>query len=528
MPLQPLGYSYLIEHYDLPARPLAVCAGLDSGARGRETRRQGNQQVLAFQPSYQPEDTLVGHLNFALRYEGINLEVLDLLFQNSGKTELEQWLADKPSSVYARRAGYLYEWLTGRGLAEEAIAGISDNRPRYVRLLDPELQFEAPDGERDSRFRIINNLTGNRDFCPLVRRTQYLEACIERDLRARIHETLARYDTDLLRRAAGYLYLKETQSSFEVEREKPSPSRAQRFADLLRQADTGQPLTEERLAELQQAVVDPRFHEFSWRNRQNWIGLDHGYRKKIDLVPPRPEDVPDLMAGLLALAERARTWHASEEEGQRNKDKSLGSPEAADPVISAAIIAFGFVFIHPFMDGNGRIHRYLIHDVLANAGFTPRGIVLPVSAVILAHLEDYVQVLETFSRPMLERTDYDPDTPQVPARGNEALYFRYFDATEQAEYLYRALERTVEEDLQREIDFLLGFDRAYQALNRLLDWPDHSLDLFIRLVHQNQGRLSKTKRESHFDWMRDNEVREAEQLVAEAFDLPADNAELSS
>ncbi|MEX2523721.1 MAG: Fic family protein [Gammaproteobacteria bacterium] len=522
MALQPIGYSYLVGEYGLPVRPLPICAVIDSGVRGRESRRQGNQQIFVFQPNYRPKDSLAGHLQFALRYEGVNLKVLALLFQQSGKADLEQWLTDKSTSAYARRAGYLYEWLTGGRLAEEAVSGIPE-RANYVRLLDPELQFEAPDGERDSRFRIINNLTGNRDFCPLVRRTPYLQESIERDLRTRIHETLARYDEDLLRRAAGYLYLKETQSSFEVEREKPSPNRAQRFADLLRQADTGEPLTEKRLAELQQAVIDPRFHEFTWRSQQNWIGRDHGYRKQVDFVPPRPEDVPDLMAGLLSLAERARAWPTSGEKRQRNKGKE--NTEAADPVIAAAIIAFGFVFIHPFMDGNGRIHRYLIHDVLANAGFTPRGIILPVSAVILAHLRDYVQVLEAFSRPLLARTDYDPDTPKVPARGNDALYFRYFDATEQAEYLYRALERTVEEDLQREIDFLLGFDRAYRALNGLLDWPGHSLDLFIRLVYQNEGKLSRTKREKHFDWMTDDEISEAEEMVVQAFDIRSNKTE---
>ena len=188
-----------------------------------------------------------------------------------------------------------------------------------------------------------------------------------------------------------------------------------------------------------------------------------------------------------------------------------------DPVIYAAIIAFGFVFIHPFMDGNGRIHRYLIHEVLANAGFTPRGIVLPVSAVILANLDEYVAVLESFSKPVRQHTEYLPDAPDTPATGNDAVYFRYFDATEQAEFLYRALERTVEEDLQQEINFLLGFDRACQRLNQLLDWPNHSLELFVRVVHQNDDTLSKTKKQSHFSWMTEGEVSEAEATVASSF-----------
>jgi hypothetical protein len=180
-------------------------------------------------------------------------------------------------------------------------------------------------------------------------------------------------------------------------------------------------------------------------------------------------------------------------------------------------VAFSFVFIHPFMDGNGRIHRYLIHHILAQAGFTPRGIVLPVSAVILANLDRYVESLETFSRPLVARTQYDPNAPQLPATGNDAMYFRYFDATPQAEFLYWALERTVSEDLPQEIDFLLGFDRARSALNERFDWPRNTLGLFIQLVHQNQWKLSETKRRSHFDWMTDQEVREAQALVLRAF-----------
>jgi Fic family protein len=36
-----------------------------------------------------------------------------------------------------------------------------------------------------------------------------------------------------------------------------------------------------------------------------------------------------------------------------------------------------FVYIHPFDDGNGRLHRYLIHHVLSRTRFTPAGLVLP-------------------------------------------------------------------------------------------------------------------------------------------------------
>lgn len=501
----PVGYAHLIERHALAAKPLLIHARVSSGTKGRGLRAHGDHLELAVEPSYHPGESLVDHLQFALRYEGINLEVLALLFERTGAPQIEAWLAQQPESVYARRAAFLYEWLTGTRLAAAV-----PRKARYVPVLDTGMQFGPADGPRDKRLRVVNNLPGARAFCPLVRRTAYLAEMVAKDLRARAQQTLARYDPDLLRRAASFLYLKETQSSFEVEREKPSAGRAQRFADLLRQAEVGRPLAEARLVELQHAIVDPRFHEFTWRRTQNWIGKDLGYRRRIDFVPPRPDDLPALMAGLLELAEMSRQWT-----GSTPRDTPY-----VDAVVLATVIAFGFVFLHPFMDGNGRIHRYLIHEVLATAGFTPRGIVLPVSAVILAHLDEYIAALEAFSRPLMARTLYNPDTPEVPAAGNDALYFRYFDATEQAEFLYRALERTIEEDLQQEIEFLLGFDRAQHALNALLDWPDHSLELFIRLVHQNGGTLSKTKRASHFAWMTDAETEVAERAVVDAFGLP--------
>ncbi|HMN44153.1 MAG TPA: Fic family protein [Povalibacter sp.] len=492
---QRVGYHRLVERFGLAALPLATAAVIDSAVRGRDRIRQGEQDLQRFQPTYRPDDTPQADLLFALRYEGINLQVLALLFARRGAQDIQPLLDASPQSAYARRLGYLYEWLTG-----ESIPFATPARSSYIRLVDDKLQFGRARGARDSKFRIVDNLPGNREFCPLVRKTPRLQAMIEKDLARLTHETLARYDHALLQRAAGFLYLMETQSSFEVEREKPSVQKAQRFAELLREAETGASLSEDRFVELQNAVVDPRFREASWRTQQNWIGDDLGYRKRVAFVPPRPDDARSLMEGLVAMSESLRA-----------------TPGDLDPVVAAASLAFGFVFIHPFMDGNGRLHRYLIHEVLSSSGFTPKGIVLPVSAVIFANLEAYVATLENFSKAVNARTDWNPDTPQIPTSGNDALYFRYFDATVQTEFLCWALERTIEHDLVQEIAFLLGFDRARRALDAQLDWPPHSLDLFIRVVRQNDFTLSTNKRDAHFAWMTDEEVRMSERTVRESF-----------
>ena len=152
MALDSPGYSYLIEQYKLAARPLSVSARIDARTKGRQLQQSGDQDVLVFEPKYQPENTLAGHLQFALRYEGINLEVLALLFQQTGKDELNAWLAESPASIYARRAGFLFEWLTGQELNTNVPA-----KESYVSLVDNEIQFGLKEGERDTRFRVLKS-----------------------------------------------------------------------------------------------------------------------------------------------------------------------------------------------------------------------------------------------------------------------------------------------------------------------------------------------------------------------------------
>ena len=254
---------------------------------------------------------------------------------------------------------------------------------------------------------------------------------------------------------------------------------------------------------MQNAVIEPRWHEFAYRHRQTWVGAYHRNREIVDFVPPRPEDVLSLMSGLFSYSKRGRD--------------AAQAGRAIDPVVHAAVVAFGFVFFHPFMDGNGRLHRYLIHEELSLLGFTPKGIALPVSAFILANVDQYIDVLEQFSRPRLRRAEFDPQMPDIPARGNHTVYFRFFDATAQALFLYEALESTVMTDLRDEIAYLIGLDRARAELRDQIDLPAQSLDLFINIVRQGGGILSQAKRRSQFDWMKDEEIERFVPIVNEAF-----------
>jgi hypothetical protein len=217
----------------------------------------------------------------------------------------------------------------------------------------------------------------------------------------------------------------------------------------------------------------------------------------VHFVPPRPEDVRDLMSGLIATAK-------------------LLMPSTTDPVVVAACLSFGFVFIHPFVDGNGRLHRLLIHNILSQRGVTPDRIVAPVSAVMLADRASYDAALETFSRPLLEVVEYETlEDGSLSVRGSTALLYRYIDFSHIAEALYGWLERAIRDDLIGELDFLVGVERTRLAMRLVVEMPDRDSDLFIKLCLQNGGKVSATKRSNRFPLLSDDEIERLEAAVRE-------------
>lgn len=187
-----------------------------------------------------------------------------------------------------------------------------------------------------------------------------------------------------------------------------------------------------------------------------------------------------------------------------------------DPILLAPSLAFGFVFIHPFADGNGRIHRYMIHHVLEQLSFSPKGLVFPVSSVILERIDEYRQVLEAYSRPRLDFIEWQPTAQGNVDVINETIdLYRYFDATRQAEFLYDCVRQTVEKTLPEEIHYLEQYDHLKAAITARFDMPDHIMDLLIRFLHQNQGTLSERAREKEFKKLSEEECQDLETLYKE-------------
>lgn len=188
------------------------------------------------------------------------------------------------------------------------------------------------------------------------------------------------------------------------------------------------------------------------------------------------------------------------------------------PVVHAAAIAFGFVFMHPFDDGNGRIHRFLIHNILARRGFTPEGLIFPISAAMLNNLEMYDAALESFSKPLMQLIDYALDEDgQMTVNHQTALYYRYPDMTPIAEALFSFIQAAIEKELVEELSFLENYDATKQAIQEIIDMPDQRIDFFIRFCLQNNGVISPKKRKSHFSELTDDEIKKMQTAIQKAY-----------
>lgn len=93
--------------------------------------------------------------------------------------------------------------------------------------LDPELQFAAPP-TNSRRHRVRNNLPGTPAFCPLVFRTDTLDAFEDKNLSSKAREVIDEVPSDILARTASFLLLKDSRSSYAIEVERPPQDRIQR------------------------------------------------------------------------------------------------------------------------------------------------------------------------------------------------------------------------------------------------------------------------------------------------------------
>ncbi len=495
MALRTVGNLWLRQHFNLKNYRLTHHSYIGSNEKV-ETNSQAEVSQI-YGRRYAPDkDTPLAHIVFSLKYDDLDLPFLKGVFKEMNPQDIEEFISMSPSGIYARKVGFLYEFLGGVRLDLPHL--ISGN---YTDLLEKRAYITGH-VTKDNRWRINNNLLGTALFCPVIRRTNALNQLLSTDIRLRIEHLRAKYSANIFRRATNYLYSKETRSSYEIEKEKPSAERINRFIALLMQAGrepSEQMLSETSLTKLQRSIVDPRFASPGFRDFQTYIGqlLPHG-NELIHYICPPPQYIASLMNGLKIAA---------------------GKTQGTYPIIRAALIAFGFVFIHPFEDGNGRLHRFLIHDMLVRDGVVPDGLIIPVSAHMLNHMDEYDTTLEQYSKPLSQRISYirKPDgTLEVNNPEEVEAYFRYPDLTVQSTYLAKTIQETINQDMPEELDFIKNYDELKHELQNIADMPDKDINLMIMFLYQNKGVFPRRRRKD-FDKLTDGEISSMEIAFKDIF-----------
>jgi len=488
-----VGWAALVQAYGLQApvrAPSCVSAGFVKGSRRTE------DGWTIFDKRFKPAATLGAHIMFALRHEPLDLLILKRLFAAVPAVEIQAVVRTEPTGANARRLWFFLEWLTGNRLdIPDAEAG------NYVDAIDPR-QYFAASPANSPRHRVRNNLLGVAGFCPIIRHTPALDDLLNGRWDIRAKDLIGTISKEVIARAASFLLLADSQASYQIEGERPPRNRLERWMRAVAQAGQRH-LSVDELVRLQHIVIeDQRFVRPGLRDEGGFVGgRDANNSPLPEFVSARHEDVPKLLNAII----------------EANTRMSGGG---VDAVLQAAATAFGFVFVHPFVDGNGRIHRYLIHHVLAERGYTPPGVTFPVSSVLLDRIEEYGATLRAFSGSLMPFIEWRPTPKQnVEVLNDTSDLYRFGDYTDVAAFLYACVAQTITEDLPREIAFLQSYDTAKTRIQDMLDMPEAILGNLINMIRQNGGKLSKNRRQKEFAALTDSEVAAVEGIVAEAFAL---------
>lgn len=478
-----IGYGWLAETYDVwPVQPFRVDSQI---ARSRSTERENGYVHEFYLPAQRPPATLGGHLAFALKHEGIHLEFLARLFHVIPASALQQWIASEPTGQYSRRAGFFYEWCTGRRIDFPGVTA-----GNYVNALDEQRYLTATHPENNARWRVRNNLPGTAEYCPIVMRTDSVQAAESYDCAERLNALEAEYGAEIVRRSAVWLTVKESRASFAIEHEEKNEDKIARFATVMEQRcgyyETS--LDNAALLELQAEILGKMAIKYGFRKSPVFVGSIDSFANVVHYIAPHWDKTPSMLEGLKEF-----------------ENRTIGKPA----ILRAAVISFAFVYIHPMIDGNGRISRFLVNDVLRRDGAVPVPFILPISATIQNAIHKYDQILEVVSKPFMRRyaQNYAIGPDKIADDGiryslefdayDDALFaWRYPDLTNHVEYMADIIDITINREMRKQAAYFRSLSVARESVKELVDGPNPDIDRIIRSVRENGGVLSnKIKKE---------------------------------
>lgn len=511
-----VGFKWLSDQYDV--EPVQFFQVVSSIGTGRHTTVGSIMTEEVYGQALRPEPTLRGHLTFAFKYEVLHLEFLARLYEKIDPAELIVWFSDEPTGSFVRRVCFFYEWLTGKELATTGV--IAGN---YVDALPVKQYLTASHSINNPRWRVRDNLPGTVEFCPVVYRTKSIAAIEQYDCAKALRELEVEYGAELLQKSAVWLTIKESKSSFAIEHEQDRDDRIRRFAAAMeiRCGQGADPLEEKSLIDLQADILG-RAIRYGMRKSPVFVGQSTAYGSVVHYIAPHWDDTGSLLDGLRQAI--ARTKRASS-------------------LLRASVASFGFVYIHPMVDGNGRISRFLVNDVLRRDGAVPPPFILPISATITHSSEakvEYDRALERFSRPLMgrykDRYRFGKDVEcedgvitnfHFDAYREALPAWRYPDLTTHAEYMGKVIRLTIEEEMSKEAMYLRSVTRAREGIKNHLEGPDQDIDRIIRSVSQDNAWKISGKLARDFPALLDKSLAEKiVRAIREAFaDIDTEDSE---
>ncbi|WP_327147863.1 Fic family protein [Nocardia sp. NBC_01329] len=158
--------------------------------------------------------------------------------------------------------------------------------------------------------------------------------------------------------------------------------------------DRSRPITTQDIVDLQH-TIEPRLPA-GLRTEQNWVGGPGWSPLRADFVPPPESEVPALVEDLASFLTATH----------------------GNPVVRAAIAHAQFETIHPFIDGNGRTGRALIHTVLRRCDAL-RHTLIPISTVFAARTDVYLAGLTAYRDPEPHTDEWIIGFAQAAEQGAE-------------------------------------------------------------------------------------------------------------
>ena len=418
--------------------------------------------------------SITNHLFTALRYDGVDLETLRLVFEKIHAADLQQAIRDAPLAVPSRKAWFLYEWITGKTLDAAPLT-----RANTVPLLDPELYVTCEQG-RSSRHGVTLNLLGTRGLCPTIRRTDAWETATAADPLGQRDRLASELDSATQERINRFLVTRESHSTYAIEGENSSPKNDEIFYALLKKLTAADqtPITNDTLHHLQLKLLESSVGKVvgRYRNHQIWVGDRSGSIAIPSHIAPKAEDVAGYMDHFCAVT---------------NGITDAAHHQQVNPIAAAVVTSGLLAYIHPFDDGNGRVGRLLLQKPLTSFA-EGRRLFLPVSAAINRHREAYFESLDAWSKPLLSRIRYENENGGVRVTNDTKELYRFPDLTRYAEFIAKSCGEAVSRDLVEERQILALYDKASPAL-RDAGLSTAKAELFFTLTIQNAWKLGKKK-----------------------------------